>query len=107
MDLAGQKTWVPMPMTPDTAQGVSVELRYFLKEGWSFTQEPDRFRVKPPPGSQTNANFKNLLEDEVWRIARQVHYRPFVSIARNSDGSFTVFSRSDLESAFEIVFETS
>jgi hypothetical protein len=94
-----------MPMTPDTAQGVSVELRYFLKEGWSFTQEPDRFRVKPPPGSQDSPDFKNVLEGEVWRIARHVHYRPLVSIAKNSDGSYTVFSRSDSESAFEIVFE--
>jgi hypothetical protein len=94
-----------MPMTPDTAQGVSVELSHFLKEGWSFTQEPDRFRVKPPLGSQANADFKNLLEDEVWRIARDVHYRPFVSITKNADGSYTVFSRSDAESAFEILFE--
>ena len=95
-----------MPMMPDTAQGVSVELSHFLKEGWSFTEEPDRFRVKPPPGSQDNPDFKNVLESEVWRIAQDVHYRPFVSITRNSDGSCTVFTRSDSESAFEIVFET-
>jgi len=94
-------------MTPDTAQGVSVELSHFLKEGWSFTQEPDRFRVKPPPGSQGSPDFKNVLESEVWRIAQDVHYRNFVSITRNADGSYIVFSRLDSESAFEIVFETS
>jgi len=93
-------------MSPDTAQGVSVELSHFLKEGWSFTEEPDRFRVKPPPGSQAGADFKNELEREVWRIAQDVHYRNFVSIARNSDGSYTIVSRSDSGSAFEIVFET-
>ena len=96
-----------MKMTPDTAQGVSVELSHFLKEGWSFTEEPDRFRVRPPPGSQASADFKNELEREVWRIARDVHYRDFVSIARSPDGSYTIVSRMNSGSQFEIVFETS
>lgn len=93
-------------MTPDTAQGVSAELNFTLKEGWSFTQDPDRFRVRPPPGSQAGSDFKELLRSEVWRIAQFVAYGHFVSIERQSDGSYTVVSRTESGSAFEIVFET-
>ncbi len=94
-----------MLMSPDTAQGVYAELSFALKEGWSFIRYPEGFRIKPPPGSQARADFKGLLESEVWRIAQFVHYRDFVSITTNEDGSYTVVSKSDSGNAFQIVFE--
>ncbi|MBX9592504.1 MAG: hypothetical protein K2X43_24720 [Hyphomonadaceae bacterium] len=94
-------------MTPDTAQGLSAELRFALKEGWSFVQEPDRFRIRPPAGSQTQGDFRELMRSEVWRISQFVAYADFVSIARHEDGSYTVVSRSSPGSSFEIVFDVS
>jgi hypothetical protein len=94
-------------MTPDTAQGVSAELSFALKEGWTFAQETDRFRVKPPPGSQAGLEFKELMRSEVWRIAQFVAYGHFVSIMRHADSNYTVISRSEEGSSFEIVFDAS
>jgi hypothetical protein len=94
-------------MTPDTAQGLSAELRFALKDGWSFAQEPDRFRVRPPAGSHGSADFRELMRSEVWRISQFVAYADFVSIARHDDGSYTVVSRSASGSTFEIVFDVS
>lgn len=94
-------------MTPDTAQGLSAELRFALKEGWSFTQEPDRFRIKPPADTHGSADLRELMRSEVWRISQFVAYADFVSIARHEDGSYTVVSRSLSGSSFEIVFDAS
>ncbi len=93
-------------MTPDIAQGVSVELKFLLKPEWTLIQEPDRFRIKPPPGSSAQPDFHQLLRDEVWRIAQFVAYLHFVSIARNDDGSFTIVSKMESGNGFAIVFET-
>jgi hypothetical protein len=83
------------------------ELRFALKEGWSFTQEPNRFRIKPPPGRQAGPDFEWLMRSEVWRIVQFVAYADFVSITRHADGGYVVVSRSASGGSFEIVFESS
>jgi hypothetical protein len=93
-------------MTPDTAQGVSAELNFILKEGWSFVKVPSGFRVSPPSGSGSDPSFLRLLEQEVWRVAQFVAYADFVSIARHADRSYTVVSRSASGLSFELVFAT-
>ena len=92
-------------MTPDTAQGVSAELAFVLQDGWSYSKESDRFLVWPSTGLLTRENFKHLLRDEVWRIARFVAYRRLVSISGEADGSYEVLSRSESGSGFQIVFK--
>jgi hypothetical protein len=93
-------------MHPDTELGVYVELRFLLEaQGWTVERALERFRVKPPIGRARTGDFDRFLEDEVWRVARFVRYREFISIACNEDKTFTIFSRSDSGLWFEIVFE--
>jgi hypothetical protein len=92
-------------MTPDVAQGVSAELKFLLKPEWALIQEADRFRIKPPPGSNTKPDFHQLLGDELWRIAQFVAYSHFVSISKNEDGGYTLVSRMESGNGYTIVFE--
>jgi hypothetical protein len=92
-------------MTPDVALGVSVELKFLLKPEWKLIQEPDRFRIKPPPGSNAKPNFHQLLREELWRIAQFVAYTDFVSISKNEDGGYTLVSRMESGNGYTIVFE--
>ena len=92
-------------MTPDVALGVSVELKFVLKPEWTLIEEADRFRVKPPPGSNTKPDFNQLLREELWRIAQFVAYSHFVSISKNEDGGYTLVSRAESGNGYTIVFE--
>ena len=92
-------------MTPDVAQGASVELKFLLKPEWTLIQEADKFRIKPPPGSNTKPDFNQFLCDEVWRIARFVAYSHFVSIWKGEDGGFAIVSRMESGNGYTIVFE--
>jgi hypothetical protein len=94
-------------MTPDIVQGLSAELRFALKEGWSFTQASDQFRIRPPAGSAARPDFQELMRSEVWRIAQFVAYADFVSIERHANGGYTVASRSASGGSFEIAFDAS
>ena len=92
-------------MTPDVAQGVSVELKFLLKPEWTLIQEADRFRIKPPPGSNTKPDFHQFLREELWRIAQFVAYAHFVSISKNEDGGYTIVSSMESGNGYTIVFE--
>ena len=91
-------------MSPDTALGVSAELRFLLKEGWTFTQEVERFKIKPPADIHATKNFKDVLSAEVWRVAQFVAYANFVSIARLPNGGYVVASHMPSSEGFEIEF---
>jgi hypothetical protein len=94
-------------MNPDIAQGIAVELRDILKEGWTFVEEPERFVVNPPTTSPGDTISPRLLRDEVWRIARFVAYADFVTITKTPGGEFSIVSRNSSGHGFEIVFEVS
>ena len=90
-------------MPPDTAQGVEIELRFLLKDGWILTREPRGFRIVALAGTLDPARRHLELNDEVWRIARFVAYSPFVSITKNADGSYTIVSKRSEDEGFEVV----
>ena len=92
-------------MNADIAQGIAVELRDILKEGWTFVEEVERFVVSPPTNISGDATFPRQLRDEVWRIARFVAYPEFVSITKTEAGAFSVVSRTKSGNGFEVVFE--
>ena len=92
-------------MNPDIALGVSSELRFLLKDGWLLQQDVERFRINPPSGSSTQANFKDILYAEVWRVAQFVAYANFVSITKRADGGYVIVSRMASGDGFEIDFE--
>jgi hypothetical protein len=92
-------------MSPDIALGVSVELKFLLKPEWKLIEEADRFRIKPPPGSNTKPDFHQLLREELWRIAQFVAYAHFVSISKNEDGGYTIVSSMESGNGYTIVFE--
>jgi hypothetical protein len=92
-------------MPPDTAQGVGIELEFLLKDGWDLLREPNGFRITAHAGTLDIEHRKQKLNDEVWRIARFVAYAYFVSISRNEDGSYTIFSKRSPKEGFEIVVE--
>ena len=91
-------------MDADTALGVSSELRFLLKDGWTSVREPERFVVKPPHEMTIKPEFSRELRDEVWRIANFVAYAHFVSIQKLPDGSFVLTSKMASNDGFEIVF---
>jgi hypothetical protein len=92
-------------MHPDTALGVTAELNHLLKEGWTTVRETECIRVVPPQTAASDPRFNDVLQDEVWRIARFIGYGDFVSIERKADGSYRVHSRITNGGSFEVVFE--
>jgi hypothetical protein len=82
-----------------------VELKFLLKPEWRLIQEPDRFRIKPPPGSNAKPDFAHVLRSEVWRIAEFVAYSHFVSISKNGNAGYTLVSRMESGDGYTIVFE--
>ena len=86
-------------MNPDVEQGIAIELKYILKSTWTFALNADRFIVVVPTNEAAND-----VASEIWRITRFIAYSAFVSIAKRSDGSYHIFSKSESGSAFEIVF---
>lgn len=92
-------------MNPDIALGISSELRFLLKDGWTFVQEPDRFRVKSPIDAGHDSAFDRQIREEVWRIAQFVAYANFVSITSTPEGGFSLVSRNVAGNGFEILFE--
>ncbi len=93
-------------MHPDTAMGIIAELNHFLSEGWVPIRETDRIRIQPPQTAVNASNFNQLLQSEVWRIARQIAYSDFVSIERKPDGSYRIFSKITNGGSFEVVFQS-
>ncbi len=92
-------------MDPDTAVGVTAELHHLLQEGWTTVRDIDRIRVLPPPATASEPGFGDLLQDEVWRIARFISYADFVSIERIADGGYRVYSKITSGGDFEVRFE--
>ena len=92
-------------MDPDISQGVFSELNFLLKDGWDITIEPERFRVRARIGTIIQSRINQELSDEAWRIARFVGYSHFTSVAKNTDGSYSILSRMATGEGFEIVVE--
>ena len=92
-------------MKPDIAQGVAVELRFLLKDGWSLLEERNQFRIKPPASVLRSTTFQQDLRSEIWRIASFVAYSDFVSIQKMPDGNYTIVSRMGSGDGFAILFD--
>ena len=92
-------------MTPDTALGISVELKFFLKGAWTINEEKDRFRLRLNDSSLTGAALRARVKDTAWEMARTLGYRNFVSVSEAPDGKISVVSRMEDGDGFDLVFE--
>ena len=90
---------------PDTQQGVAVELRHIVKDGWELIEEAGRFRIRARSGTLPSQTLDRTLREEAWRIAHFVAYTYFVSISRRKNGNYTIISKRSPGEGFEIVIE--
>ena len=58
----------------DTIQGVDVELRQILPEGWTMARESDSFILR--------GGISDGFEERIWRIVRFVAYSEFLALQR-------------------------
>lgn len=93
-------------MNPDTAQALFSELSFILNDKWDISREPNGYRIRARAGTLDTSNILSALRDEVWRIARFISYRHFVSITNDSENSYTIVSRMESGESFEIAVET-
>jgi hypothetical protein len=75
-----------------------------LKEGWTFKQEAERFKVMPPLASLNDQDFSEKLRSEVWRLAEFVAYANFISISQVPAG-YVIVSKMASGNGFEILIE--
>jgi hypothetical protein len=99
-----------MPMEASVAQGVAVELDYLLNEAgrgvWKFVEEPDGFRIIPPPGLAAQTDFTDLLDEFVWKISRFVAYSNYMSVELQTNGNYVLNSHMKSGNGYVIVFES-
>lgn len=88
-------------MTEDTAQGIYWELHHILRPGWTIHRQNDGFRVAPPKDGPEIAS----LDEEVWRIAQFVAYRPYVSLSFAIATGYTLESRRESGTGYRIYFD--
>lgn len=71
----------------EALRAVIVELRSIMAKEWTATKDGKRILVTGPDSPE--------FVSELWRIARFVHYRDYVSIERLSEKEYKVTSRSN------------
>jgi hypothetical protein len=92
-------------MHPDIAHGISVELKFILRDDWKMREESDLFVLTPPKSALPFPENWQLLADEVWRIARFVGYANLCSISKTDDGGAVIESYQKSGEGFKIVVE--
>lgn len=79
-------------------QGIAVELRHVLPEGWTFRRQADSFIVQ--------GKLAEGWEDRLWRVVRFVTYADFMSLQRTqkeeNEVRYEMVSASDSGLAFRI-----
>ena len=93
-------------MDSDIAMALNSELSFLLQEGWDLIQETERFRIRARFGTLSPIAMQQALRQEVWRIAQFVAYSHFVSIAKNTENSYTIESRMNSGDGFVIIVES-
>lgn len=73
----GSRVTVQQTLEVRCVEGVGVELRRCVPDGWTVREEGDSFVVRGP--------LEEGAVDAVWRVARFVAYAPLVSLARTHD----------------------
>jgi hypothetical protein len=92
-------------MTPDTALGLSIEFKRFLKGDWSILQEPNGFRLTCKEQTLSGQELKAYLRNTAWQLARDLGYRNFVSLSEGTDGRIKIVSRMASGEGFELLID--
>jgi hypothetical protein len=83
-----------------TLQGVAVELRHVLPDGWTMTRESDSFVVR--------GEISESFEDQVWRVVRFVAYPAFLTLQRTlmttDETRYELVSSNAAGHGFRVVF---
>jgi hypothetical protein len=74
VDSMGTNHTIHRELDITTIQGVAVELRHILPEGWTMARESGSFILR--------GNMSDGVEESVWRIVRFVAYPEFLALQR-------------------------